>query len=103
MDRLAELEKMLRDNPHDPFLHYGIALEIANRGDVPEAIARLERLLSEKPDYLGAYYQLGQYYELEENTEEAIDTYRRGMIIAQQQKNAKTLGELRSALELLED
>lgn len=102
MDRLAELEKLLQEDPHDPFVQYGIALEIAARGDVPEAIARIEKLLSEKPDYLGAYYQLGQYYEAEENYEEAIDTYKRGIIIAEKQKNTKTLGELRSALEMVE-
>lgn len=102
MDRLAELEKMLLENPHDPFLQYGIALEYAVKGDVPEAIARIEKLLSEKPDYLGAYYQLGQYYEAESNYEEAIDTYKRGIIIAEKQGNKKTLGELRSALEMIE-
>ena len=102
MDRLTALTEMLKENPHDPFLQYGIALEYASKGDVPEAIARIEKLLSEHPDYLGAYYQLGQYYEIEDNSEEAIDTYRRGIMLAEKQGNKKTLGELRSALELLD-
>lgn len=102
MDRLAALTEMLKENPHDAFLQYGIALEYAAKGDVPEAIARIEKLLSEQPDYLGAYYQLAQYYEIEDNSEEAADTYRRGIILAEKQGNKKTLGELRQALDLLD-
>lgn len=103
MDRLSQLEEMLKEDPHDPFIQYGIALEYAKNGDVPEAISRIEKLLSEKPDYLGAYYQLGQYYEVEGNNEEAIDTYKRGIILAEKLKNQKTLNELREALQQIED
>ena len=102
-DRLSQLEELLKEDPTDSFLQYGIALEYAKKGDVPEAISRIEKLLSEKPDYLGAYYQLGQYYEVEGNNEEAMDIYKRGIILAQQVKNQKTLNELREALQQLED
>lgn len=101
-DRLSQLEELLKADPHDSFLQYGIALEIAKKGNVPEAISRIERLLSEKPDYLGAYYQLGQYYEVEGNSEEAIDIYKKGILLAKKMQNIKTENELRSALENLE-
>ena len=103
MDRLAALNEMLLETPADPFLHYAIALEHAARGNRREAITRIEKLLAEKEDYLGAYYQLGQFYEQENQSEKAMGIYKRGMEIAQQQKNMKTLGELRSALENLEE
>jgi tetratricopeptide (TPR) repeat protein len=103
LDRLSQLEELLKEDPHDSFLQYGIALEYAKKGDVPEAITRIEKLLSENPDYLGAYYQLGQYYEVEGNTEEAIDTYKKGILLAQKVRNTKTLNELREALQQLED
>ena len=102
-DRLSQLEELLKEDPNDSFLQYGIALEYAKKGELPEAISRIEKLLSQNPDYLGAYYQLGQYYEAEENNEEAIDTYKRGIILAQKLKNNKTLNELREALQQLED
>lgn len=101
-DRLAQLEELLKEDPHDSFLRYGIALEYAKKGDVPEAIARIEKLLSEKPDYLGAYYQLGQYYEVENNNEEAIAIYKRGIILAQKVGQTRTMNELREALQQLQ-
>ncbi|CAN5155778.1 hypothetical protein BH09BAC5_BH09BAC5_19380 [soil metagenome] len=101
-ERLQQLQELLREDPHDSFLQYGIALEYAKMGNVPEAIARIEKLLSEKPDYLGAYYQLGQYYEVEDNNEEAIDTYQKGILLAQKTGDQKTFRELREALQQLE-
>ncbi len=101
-DRLFQLEELLKEDPHDSFLQYGIALEYAKKGEVPEAISRIEKLLSEKPNYLGAYYQLGQYYEVENNNEEAIEIYKRGIILAQKVGNTKTKNELREALQALE-
>jgi tetratricopeptide (TPR) repeat protein len=103
MSRLIQLQEMLKDDPQDPFLRYAIAIEHAAAGDRKEAIAGIEKLLADKPDYLGAYYQLGQLYEQEELAEKAITIYSRGITLAQQQRNRKTLGELRSALDLLED
>jgi tetratricopeptide (TPR) repeat protein len=102
-DRLSQLEELLKEDPHDSFLQYGIALEYAKKGEVPQAISRIEKLLSEKPDYLGAYYQLGQYYEAEGNTEKAIVIYNRGIILAQKIRNMKTMNELREALQQIED
>ncbi len=102
-NRLSQLEELLTEDPQDSFLQYGIALEYAKMGNVPEAIARIEKLLSEKPDYLGAYYQLGQYYEVEDNNEEAIDIYKKGIMLAQKLGDQKTLRELREALQQIED
>jgi len=103
MDRLEELKKLQQDDPHDPFLDYAIALELAKRDQRPGAIARLEELLAKNPDYLGAYYQLGQWYEQESRFPEAKNIYTRGIALAQQKKNQKTLGELRTALDLLDE
>src|SRR5574337_999883 len=103
MDRLSALRELLKETPGDPFLHYAIALEIAARGNRAEAIERIQKLLEEKPGYLGAYYQLGQFYEQENNFEAAAKTYEAGIEIAKQQRNLKTLGELRTALDLITD
>jgi tetratricopeptide (TPR) repeat protein len=102
-DRLSQLEELLKEDPNDPFLKYGIALEHAKLGNLTEAITRIENLLAEKPDYLGAYYQLGQYYEAAEDFGAAKNIYEKGMLLAKEKKNMKTLNELREALQLLED
>jgi Tfp pilus assembly protein PilF len=102
MDRLSQLEELLKEDPSDSFLQYGIALEYAKKGNVNEAIQRIEKLLTEKPDYLGAYYQLGQYYEVVEKNNEAIAIYEKGMELARKVGNMKTMNELREALQQLE-
>jgi hypothetical protein len=38
MSRKEQLIEMLREDPNDPFLIYGLALEIAKEGDVRNAV-----------------------------------------------------------------
>ena len=102
IDRLSQLEELLKEDPIDSFLQYGIALEYAKKGNVDEAITRIEKLLSEKPDYLGAYYQLGQYYEVMKRDADAIDIYEKGILLAKKVGNMKTMNELREALQQLD-
>jgi tetratricopeptide (TPR) repeat protein len=102
-NRLAALEEMLRESPNDPFLHYAIAVEYAAQNQTAEAIQRIEQLIGNKPDYLGAYYKLGKLYEDNNQPEKALDVFKRGASLAQQQGNKKTLGELNEAIWMLED
>jgi hypothetical protein len=46
---------------------------------------------------------LGKYYEALQQNETAIDTYKKGIAVAEQQKNRKAMGELNEALWMLED
>lgn len=94
---------MLIEDPKDSFLRYAVAVEYAAAGNNNEAILRIESLLNDQPDYLGAYYKLGQLYEVAGENEKALDVYRRGAVVAKQQNNNKTLGELNTAILLLED
>jgi len=102
-DRLSQLEELLKEDPNDSFLQYGIALELAKKGELQNAISRLEKIISENPDYLGAYYQLGQFHEMQKNNSRAMEIYQQGIILAQKLKNNKTMNELREALQQLEE
>ena len=101
--RLDQLLAMLQDDPQDDFLRYAVAVEYSAAGNSTEAIARIEALIADKPDYLGAYYKLGQLYEQNAAVEKALDVYRRGAEVAKRQGNTKTLGEINTAILLLED
>lgn len=101
--RLNQIIEMLKDEPNDSFLNYALAIEYANAGDTIKAIELIEVLLKRDSTYLGAYYQLGKYYEETERAQAAIDIYNKGILIAQQQKNKKAEGELKEALWMLED
>lgn len=94
---------MLKSEPDDSFLNYALALEYAKINDVKKAIALIEELLLRDENYLGAYYQLGKYYEQAELFVNAVATYKKGAIIAQLKNDKKTLGELNEALLMLED
>ena len=50
---------------------------------------------------MAVYYQLGALYALLGDISKAEETYTKGIEIATQQKNTKTLAELRSALDVL--
>ena len=94
---------MLKNEPHDSFLNYALALEYAKINDIPKAIEIIEGLLLRDGNYLGAYYQLGKYYEQIEQRERAMNTYKKGIVIAQETNNKKALSELKEALQMLEE
>jgi Tfp pilus assembly protein PilF len=101
--RLEQLLVMLNEEPRDAFLRYAVAVEYHAAGNHEEAIARIESLINDQPDYLGAYYKLGQLHEQVGANEKALDVYRRGAVVAKKQGNTKTLGEINTAIMLLED
>jgi tetratricopeptide (TPR) repeat protein len=101
--RLDQLLIMLNETPQDDFLRYAVAVEYSAAGNNTEAISRIESLIADKPDYLGAYYKLGQLHEQNGSVEKALDVYRRGAEVAKKQNNTKTLGEINTAIMLLED
>ncbi len=103
MSRLSQIEEMLKTEPNDSFLNYALALEFAKANEVHKAIELIENVLLREENYLGAYYQLGKFYEQIQDLPKAIDTYTKGIAIAKSVKNNKALGELNEALWMLED
>lgn len=101
--RLQQIQEMLSKEPQDSFLRYALALEYGKSGDTTKAISLIEALLVDDTNYLGAYYQLGKYYEQIGQPEQAIAAYQKGVVIAQQQNNKKTERELADAIWQLED
>ena|ERR1035437_4846589 len=101
-NRVEELKLFLAEEPNDPFLRYTLALEYLKLERDEEALEILEKLLKENPDYLPTYYIIGNHYQKINKIEEAIKAYEKGIIIAQKQKNLRTMRELREALLNLE-
>ncbi len=94
---------MLKTDPKDSFLTYALALEYEKEGKINDAIRIIEELMTEDPDYIGAYYKLGQLYEGRDNLEKARSIYQTGIKLADQQKDNKAKGELEEALWLIEE
>ena len=103
MSRIEEIKKMLKTDPSDSFLCYELALEHEKAGSTKTAIKVLEDLISTNPDYLGAYYKIGQLYESVDKVEKAIEIYNRGIKLADEKEDNKSKGELEEALWLIEE
>ncbi|MDP5075681.1 MAG: hypothetical protein NWP82_04280, partial [Flavobacteriales bacterium] len=80
--RLDQILKMLETHPNDPFLHYASALEYEKLEQFEQAIAILERLVIEQPDYRPTYFKTGPLHEVVANTERSIELYKEGKRLA---------------------
>ena len=102
-DRIKILKHYLEEDPNDHFSRYALALEAMETGESEEAILLMEEVIRQNSDFLAAYYQLGKAYEMNQQNDRAIRTYKKGLEIARLQENTKTERELRSALFSLQD
>lgn len=103
MDRLAVLLDMERDKPQDPFVKYALALEYLSRGNEAESRAYFERLVSDFGHYLPTYFQFGKLEENSGNKERARALYTKGIELAKEAKEFKTVWELEEALDFIDD
>ena len=102
-NRLAQLLHLLRQDPDEPFLLFAIAKEEEKRSDDIAAATYYQRLVDEHPDYLATYYHFGKCLERQNRLTEAASIFKKGLDVAELQKDLHTRGELQSALDLLED
>ncbi|MDZ7640039.1 MAG: tetratricopeptide repeat protein [Bryobacterales bacterium] len=99
--RIDMIREMLAQNPTDSFLLYGLANEHKNEGDLPQAIASYRHLLDVNPDYVAAYYHLGQTLESAGESEAAASTYDSGIAVARRIGDAHAMSELQAARDIL--
>ncbi len=102
-ERISVLESFLKEDPNDAFSKYALALEYAKIQNTEMAIRLLCQIKKDQPDYLALYYQLGKFYELNSQQDNAISIYKYGIDIAQKQNNRHTLSELKQALSEISD
>jgi tetratricopeptide (TPR) repeat protein len=99
--RLQSILKMLEKTPADPFLLYAAAMEHRKAGELEQAVAYFDKTLAADASYCYAYYHRGQALESAGDVAGARETYRRGIEAARTAGDAKALGELTAALDLL--
>jgi Tfp pilus assembly protein PilF len=101
-ERMRQLRALLADDPDDPFLRYGLAMEFAGQGDDATAAQQFRDLIAAKPDYVPAYLMLGQTCARLGDEDEARDVLRRGVTAAQRVGNEHARGEMQALLDSLE-
>jgi predicted Zn-dependent protease len=80
--RKQQIEAMLADDPNDPFLRYGLAMEYVSLGDQAQAVHCFRELLAVAPDYVPAYLQAGQALLRLNQPGEAREVWTRGVAVA---------------------
>lgn len=98
---MEQLKQFVTEDPGDPFNWYALALEYLHT-DQNKSLEIFEKLLREHASYIPTYYHAGKLYLEFKNPERAIDVFEKGIVLAKNQNNIKTLNELRSALDELE-
>lgn len=97
--RREMIEEMLAEDPTDPFLHYGLAMEYVSAGQLDDAIRRFQHLIGIAPDYVPAYLQVAQALVRENRPAEAGSTLRRGLEAARKKGDQHAHDEMSALLE----
>src|SRR3954467_933566 len=101
LDRLTMLQQIVEQNPNDAFARYGLAMELANRGELEPALAEFKKLLEMHPDYAAGYFMAAQTLAKAGRSDEAKDFLVRGIVAAERTRNAHAAGEMQAMLDEL--
>ena len=99
--RTEMLTQFLRENPHDAFARYGLAMEYSNAGDSERALQEFTRLLETNPDYTAGYFMAAQTLAKIGRSEAARKMLSDGISCAARTGNAHAKSEMEAMLEEL--
>lgn len=100
--RREVLEAFVAANPQDAFARYGLAVEFANQGEHEAAIRHFRELIGVHPDYVTAYFQLGQLLAKLSRNDEAREVLHAGMNAAQKKGDSHARDQMQAFLEELD-
>lgn len=98
MDKIAGLKEILALDPKNSFARYGIAMELAARGEIAAALAEFDVLLANDPEYTAAYFMAAQTLAGTGRKTEAIERLKAGIGCAARNGNSHALSEMQSML-----
>jgi Flp pilus assembly protein TadD len=96
--RKQQLQEMLAEDPQDPFLHYGLAMEHLSEGADTEGVRCLRDLFAVAPDYVPAYLQAGKALARLGQSDEARHILQQGITVARQQGDQHAAEEMQGFL-----
>lgn len=99
--RMAQIEAMLTEEPHDAFLRYGLAMEHASAGDDATCVEVLRDLIARTSanPYVPAFLQAGQSLVRLDRVPEACEILRDGVKAAQKAGDTHAEGEMQGLLD----
>jgi thioredoxin-like negative regulator of GroEL len=99
--RREKIEAMLADDPHDVFLRYSLAMELAKEGRVDESLQALRELATGDPPYVPAFFMAAQQLVERRDYEAARAALRTGIEAARAQHDAHAASEMSEFLASL--
>ena len=102
MDKIAGLKEILAMDAKNSFARYGIAMELANRGETEAALKEFETLLQNDPDYTAGYFMAAQTLANAGRTQEAIGRLKAGVSCAARTGHRHALSEMQGMLDELD-
>lgn len=102
MDKISGLKEILALDPKNSFARYGIAMELAGRGDTAAALQEFDILLANDPEYTAGYFMVAQTLAGAGRTGEAIARLKAGIGCAARNGNEHALSEMQAMLTELE-
>jgi predicted Zn-dependent protease len=101
IDRVEALKNLLEQDPSNTFVRYGLAQAYAAGGSLNDAATEYQSILTANPDYVPAYFHLGQTLEKLSRYDDARGVYRSGIEACGRVGDAHTSSEIQAALDLL--
>ena len=100
MSRIEELEKMLDENPDDPFLIYALAREYEAKEGTLQALLMYEHLVTNYPTYIATYYHYAKLLHKAGNRNEGIRLLEKGIEEGTKAKDMHAVSEMRGMLNV---
>lgn len=96
--RREKIEALLAQEPADPFLRYGLAIEYDNEGRFNNALAQFQGLTQDRPPHVASFFRGAQLLVRLERVDEARTWLRTGIEEARGQGDAHAAGEMSELL-----
>jgi len=102
MDKIAGLREILTLDPRNSFARYGIAMELASRGEKEAALAEFATLLSNDANYTQGYFMAAQTLAGSGRKQEAVERLKAGIASAKRDGNAHAMNEMQALMDELQ-
>ncbi len=102
MDKIAGLKEILAQDEKNSFARYGLAMELAGRGETDAALAEFDTLLANDPGYTAGYFMAAQTLASASRTQEAIVRLKAGIESAARTGNRHAASEMQAMLDELD-
>jgi predicted Zn-dependent protease len=102
MDKLSGLKEILAMDPKNSFARYGVAMELAGRGETAAALEEFDTLLRNDPEYTAGYFMAAQTLTQAGRTAEAVERLKAGIGCAARSGNRHAQSEMQAMLDELD-